>query len=82
VSSAGVADAFRDRADNHIAEIYTPNLLGDVGIETVGEGGHAAIFSPIGLKGEAAKRSENAKVATGFEVCQKAQKEKPFQGPF
>jgi len=40
-TGAGIADAGGDRADNHIAEMNAPSLLGDVGIDVAGEGGHA-----------------------------------------
>ena len=40
-SSAGVADACGDRADDHVTIVDAPSLLGDVGIDAAGEGGHA-----------------------------------------
>src|SRR6516162_11961810 len=49
-SSAGVADACGDRADDHVTIVDAPSLLGDVGIDAAGEGGHGPILAPIGPK--------------------------------
>jgi hypothetical protein len=44
---AGVADAFRDRADLHVAVVDAPAFLRETAIASAGEGGHGPIISPI-----------------------------------
>ena len=45
--SARIADALRDRADNHVAVMDAPALLRDVGIAAAGQAGHGPIIPPI-----------------------------------